>query len=45
MNMQFVNAEQTRPSLERYFSFLYKADPKFIGGAMPQDDFYYTTAK
>ena len=45
MNMQFVNAEQTRPALERYFSILYKADPKFIGGAMPQDDFYYTTAK
>ena len=45
MNMQFVNAAQTRPALERYFSILYKADPKFIGGAMPQDDFYYTAEK
>lgn len=45
MNMQFINAEQTRPALEKYFSVLYKADPKFIGGAMPQDDFYYTPAK
>lgn len=45
MNMQFVNAEQTRPALERYFSILHKADPKFIGGALPQDDFYYSPAK
>lgn len=45
MNMQFVDAARTRPALERYFSILYKADPKFIGGALPQDDFYYTPAK
>lgn len=45
MNMQFINAGQTRPALEKYFSILYKADPKFIGGAMPQDDFYYTPSK
>ena len=45
MNIQFINAGQTRPALEKYFSILYKANPKFIGGAMPQDDFYYTPAK
>lgn len=45
MNLQFVDAKQTRPALEKYFSILQKTDPKFIGGALPQDDFYYIPEK
>lgn len=45
MNIGFVPADSARPALEKYFSILKKANPKFIGGALPQDDFYYTPEK
>lgn len=45
MNIGFVSADTARTALEKYFLILKKANPKFIGGKLPQDDFYYTPKK
>ena len=39
-NLIFVSGDAIRPYIEGYFQVLYDANPKAIGGAMPEDDFY-----
>ena len=39
-NLIFVSGDAVRPYIEGYFQVLYDANPKAIGGAMPEDDFY-----
>ena len=40
-NLTFVSGEDIRSTLEPYFRVLFDADPASIGGAMPDDGFYY----
>ncbi|MBR0385019.1 MAG: ABC transporter substrate-binding protein, partial [Erysipelotrichaceae bacterium] len=39
-NLIFVSGKEIRPAIEGYYQVLFDANPKSIGGAMPQDDFY-----
>ena len=39
-NLIFVSGDQIRKDIEGYFQVLFDANPKAIGGKMPQDDFY-----
>jgi len=41
LNIVFVEAEKARPAVEAYLKVLAEADPKFIGGSLPDDAFYY----
>lgn len=45
MNIKWKPAAEARPALEAYYKILEKANPKFIGGALPGDNFYYQEAK
>ncbi|MGP1594668.1 MAG: ABC transporter substrate-binding protein [Treponema sp.] len=45
MNVQFVDAVQSRSALEQYYSVLLQANQKFSGGSLPNDAFYYTPAQ
>ncbi len=36
----FVKGADIRPAIEGYYKVLFEADPKSIGGKLPQDDFY-----
>ena len=40
-NLCFVNGTKMNTSVSAYFKVLFDADPNSIGGAMPNDDFYY----
>lgn len=40
-NIVFVTGEEMRTALETYFQVLYDADPASVGGALPDDGFYY----
>ena len=39
-NLIFISGEDIKPYIEGYFQVLYDANPKSVGGAMPQADFY-----
>lgn len=39
-NLIFVKGADIRPAIEGYYNVLFEADPKSIGGKLPQDDFY-----
>lgn len=41
LNLHFVSAKESRKAFEHYLEVLAKADVKFIGGKMPNEDFYY----
>lgn len=41
LNIKFVDAGTAKVSTEKYFNILASYDPKFIGGKLPDDDFYY----
>lgn len=41
LNISFVEAEKARRAVEGYLKVLAEADPKFIGGKLPDDAFYY----
>ena len=41
LNIVFVEAGKARPAVEAYLKVLAEADPKFIGGSLPDDAFYY----
>ena len=40
-NIVFVTGDEMRTALETYFQVLYDADPSSVGGALPDDGFYY----
>ena len=37
----FITGEEMKTTAEKYLEILYASDPKFIGGSVPTDDFYY----
>lgn len=41
LNINFVDAKTAKTSTEKYFNILASYDPKFIGGKLPDDDFYH----
>ena len=40
-NIVLIEGEEMKQKAEAYLSVLYAQNPKIIGGAMPNDDFYY----
>ena len=40
-NVCFITGEDMRRDMERYLEILFEAAPESIGGAMPEEDFYY----
>ncbi len=40
-NIVFEDGAELKTDLSAYLDFLFKANPKSIGGKLPQDDFYY----
>lgn len=41
-NVVFIAGDDMRPAIEPYFNILFKANPASIGGAVPDEGFYYT---
>lgn len=41
LNIAFVEAEKARSAVEAYLKVLAETNPKFIGGSLPDDAFYY----
>ena len=39
-NITYIDGTQMKEALSEYLAVLYGQDPEFIGGAMPDDDFY-----
>ncbi len=44
-NIVCLTGEQMKVSLSSFLEVLFKADPQSIGGALPDDSFYYISAK
>ncbi len=40
-SLTFVTGQEMRDMLEDYYSILFQAEPKSIGGGLPYDSFYY----
>ena len=40
-NVVFITGEEMKKSTQAYFEVLYDQDPASVGGALPEDDFYY----
>ena len=40
-NIVCITGEQMQSDVQSYLEVLYQADPAAVGGAMPEDDFYY----
>lgn len=40
-NLCFVSGGDMRPAIEPYYTVLYNANPAAIGGALPDEDFYF----
>ena len=43
-SLTFVTGHEMRTMLEDYYSILFQAEPKSIGGGLPYDSFYYGVA-
>ena len=41
-NLIFIAGEEMKGAVTPYFEVLYAADPQSVGGALPDEDFYYT---
>ena len=41
-NVHFIDGENMKKDLEQYFTALFAEDPKSVGGALPEADFYFT---
>jgi NitT/TauT family transport system substrate-binding protein len=39
--ISFITGEDCKAMLEDYFNVMFESDPKSLGGALPDDDFYY----
>lgn len=42
LNLQWKAIADSKPDFEKYFSILLKSNPKFAGGNLPDEEFYYT---
>lgn len=40
-NIVYIDGDEMKRNIIPYFNVLFKADPKSIGGKMPDEDFYY----
>lgn len=40
-NITFIRGSEMKKSVEEYLNILYNQNPDAVGGAMPDDDFYY----
>ena len=40
-NVHFIDGEDMKKDLEQYFTVLFAEDPKSVGGALPEADFYF----
>ena len=40
-NIVFVSGEEMEQALTGFYHVLFEANPKSIGGALPNEDFYY----
>ena len=40
-NVHFIDGEDMKKDLEQYFTALFAEDPKSVGGALPEADFYF----
>lgn len=43
LHIYFVSAQNAKAAIEKYFNVLAESDPKFIGGKLPDEGFYYQT--
>jgi NitT/TauT family transport system substrate-binding protein len=41
-NLTFISGKDMRETIADYYSVLYAADPQSVGGALPDEDFYYS---
>ena len=41
MNIAFITGEQMQVNVDTYLNVLYQANPKSVGGAVPDNKFYY----
>lgn len=41
-NIVFIANEEMKNALQGFYNILFEANPKSIGGALPNEDFYYT---
>ena len=41
-NIVFLSGQEMKTALEGFYNILFTANPKSIGGALPNEDFYYT---
>jgi NitT/TauT family transport system substrate-binding protein len=40
-NMMLIKGADMKPAIEGYFTVLHAANPKSVGGALPDEGFYY----
>lgn len=40
-NLTFIDGKEMKTLLDGFYQIMYQANPASIGGAMPEDDFYY----
>lgn len=41
-NVHFIDGEEMKKDLEKYYEVLFTADPKSVGGALPDAEFYFS---
>ena len=41
-NIHFIKGEEMKEKASGYLQVLFDADPKSVGGTLPDDAFYYT---
>ncbi len=44
-NITYIDGNEMKQALSGYLQVLYEQNPESVGGALPQDDFYYTAEK
>lgn len=40
-NITYIDGDEMKESIKNYYQVLFEANPKSIGGSLPNDDFYY----
>lgn len=41
LHLQYMDGEEMKRVLEQFLSLCFEENPKFVGGKLPEDDFYY----
>lgn len=44
-NITYIDGNEMKQALSGYLQVLYEQNPESVGGALPQDDFYYIAEK